>query len=385
MPRLRARSTTVGLLALLVTTAPLLAQTAPASQPALKQVASFQHQATGIAVTKDGRIFLSFPRWTEDSAISVGELKDGKVTPYPDVEMNGWRNALKDKVEAKDHFICVQTIEADHSGHLWVLDPAAPAMGALVPGGVKMVKIDLATNKSVQTIFFDDKVAPQGSYLNDVRFSPDDKVAYLTDSGAKGALVVVDLTNGKARRVLDGDPSTQADPNVTVTWAGKPLRRPDGRGVDFAADGIALSPDGKTLYWQAIKGKTLYSLPTSALNPGLTTAVTPEALEDKTLRGKVETVGENGPADGLIISKHDGKMYVTGPQTNSIGIRDLSQKGGRPTTLLQDDKLHWPDTFSEGADGAIFFTTSHIQDSAFYKEGAPIALPTELWSFMPTK
>ena len=168
----------------------------------------------------------------------------------------------------------------------------------------------------MQTIFFDDNVAPQGSYLNDVRFSPDDKVAYLTDSGAKGALVVVDLTNGKARRVLDGDPSTQADPNVTVTWAGKPLRRPDGRGVDFAADGIALSPDGKTLYWQAIKGKTLYSLPTSALNPGLTTAVTPEALEDKTLRGKVETVGENGPADGLIISKHDGKMYVTGPQTN---------------------------------------------------------------------
>jgi hypothetical protein len=34
---------------------------------------------------------------------------------------------------------------------------------------------------------------------------------------------------------------------------GQPLRRPDGRGVDFSADGIALSPDGRTLYWQAIK------------------------------------------------------------------------------------------------------------------------------------
>lgn len=385
MPSPCARSAAVGVAALLATSMLLVAQTPAAAQPDLKKVASFQHQATGIAVAQDGRIFLSFPRWTEDSPNSVVELKDGKVTPYPDAEMNGWRNALKDKVEAKNHFVCVQTIETDHSGHLWVLDPAAPAMGALVPGGAKMVKIDLATNKAVQTIFFDDKVAPQGSYLNDVRFSPDDKVAYLTDSGAKGALVVVDLTNGKARRVLDGDPSTQADPNVTVIWAGKPLRRPDGRGVDFAADGIALSPDGKTLYWQAIKGKTLYSLPTSALNPGLTTAVTPEALEDTTLRGKVEAVGENGPADGLIISKHDGKMYVTGPQTNSIGIRDLSQKGGRPTTLLQDDKLHWPDTFSEGADGTIFFTTSHIQDSAFFQEGAPIALPTELWSFMPTK
>lgn len=383
MPHHVIRSTAVSLVALVATSAAVFGQTAP--QPPLKQVASFQHQATGIAVTKDGRTFLSFPRWTEDSEISVGELKDGKVTPYPDSEMNSWRNALKDKVEAKDHFVCVQTIEPDHSGHLWVLDPAAPAMGALVPGGVKMVKIDLATNKAVQTIFFDDKVAPQGSYLNDVRFSPDDKVAYLTDSGAKGALVVVDLTNGKARRVLDGDPSTQADPNVTVTWNSKPLRRPDGRGVDFTADGIALSVDGKTLYWQAIKGKTLYSLPTASLNPGLTTAVTPEMLEDKSLRGKIAVVGENGPADGLIISRHDGKMYVTGPQTNSIGVRDLSQKGSALTTVLQDDKLHWPDTFSEGADGTIFFTTSHIQDSAFYKEGAPIALPTELWSFKPTK
>ena len=318
-PRLALAATAVALVAPLIA-APAFAQGPPASPappapgPAgLTKVMSFPHQVTGVNVSRDGRIFVNFPRWTEDSALSVGEVKDGTVVPYPDAEWNGWRNALKDKVEAKTHWVCVQSIVVDHSNHLWVLDPAAPAMGALVPGGAKLVAIDLATDKVVKTIPFSDTVAPQGSYLNDVRFSPDDKVAYITDSGAKGALVVVDLTSGSARRVLDGDPSTQPDKSVTVTWDGKPLRRPDGRGVEFSADGIALSPDGKTLYWQAIKGKTLYSLPTAALNPGVLTPVTPEAVGDGGLRGKIATVGDNGPADGLIISRHDGKMYVTGP------------------------------------------------------------------------
>lgn len=354
-----------------------------AGNPALTKVAGFDHQVTGVTVSKDGRIFVNFPRWTEDSEISVAELKDGTLTPFPNAEWNAWRNAKKDTVSANDHWVCVQSVVAGPEGNLWVLDPAAPAMGATVKNGPKLVEIDLRTNKPARTIAFDEVAAPQGSYLNDVRFSPDGKTAYLTDSGAKGALLVVDLASGKTRRVLDGDPATQPDPSVTVTYDGKPLRRPDGRGVEFAADGLALSPDGKTLYWQAIKGKTLYSLPTESLAGGLTTALMPSSLADQSLSGRIETVGENGPADGLIISRHDGRMYVTSPQDDSIKVRDLSAKGSALTTLVQDKRLRWPDTFAEGPDGTIYFTTSRIQDSAFYKPDAPAALPTELWSIRP--
>jgi len=363
--------------------APATAQPAPTPGNALTKVASFEHQVTGVTVSRDGRIFVNFPRWTEDTAVSVAEVKDGKVVPFPDAAWNSWRNAKKDEVSPGDHWICVQSVVASPDGNVWVLDPAAPAMGALVPGGPKLVEIDLKTNRPSRTIAFDETVAPQGSYLNDVRFAPDGKTAYLTDSGAKGALVVVDLDSGKARRVLDGDPSTQPDKSVTVTYEGKPLRRPDGRGVEFAADGIALSPDGKTLYWQAIKGKTLYSLPTEALAGGFTQALMPGALADKSLSGKIETVGENGPADGLIISRHDGRMYITSPQDDSIKVRDLSAKGNALATVVQDKRLRWPDTFAEGPDGTLYVTTSHIQDSAFYKPDAPAALPTELWSFKP--
>jgi sugar lactone lactonase YvrE len=334
----------------------------------LRQVATFAHQVTGVTVSEDGRVFVNFPRWTEDSAVSVAELRDGQLVPYPDEAWNAWRNARKDELAADSHWVCVQSVVADGRGSLWVLDPAAPAMGTLVPKGPKLVQIDLATNRVSRVIGFDESVAPQGAYLNDVRLSPDGQAAYLTDSGARGALVVVDLASGRGRRVLDGHPSTQPDKSVTVVYEGQPLRRPDGRGVEFAADGIALSKDGSTLYWQAIKGKTLYSVPTAALAAGGDPS------------GQIAVVGENGPADGLLISRHDGRMYVTSPQDDSIRIRDLANRGSKAEVLLSDPRLRWPDTFAEGPDGTIYVTSSHIQDSAFYKPGAPAALPTELWS-----
>ena len=55
----------------------------------------------------------------------------------------------------------------------------------------------------------------------------------------------------------------------------------------------------------------------------MTSAVLPTDLADKTIAGKVKTVGENGPADGLLIAR-DGKMYVSSPQDNAIKVRDLS-------------------------------------------------------------
>ena len=51
-------------------------------------------------------------------------------------------------------------------GALWVLDPAAPKTEAVVPGGPKLVKIDLATNKAVQIIAFDQTIAPQRAAIS---------------------------------------------------------------------------------------------------------------------------------------------------------------------------------------------------------------------------
>jgi sugar lactone lactonase YvrE len=338
----------------------------------IELVADFGHQVTGVSVSETGRIFVNFPRWTEDSEISVAELADGSLKPYPNAEWNAWRNAKKDEITPNDHWVCVQSVVADQRGSLWVLDPAAPAQAHMVSGGAKLVRIDLASNAVAQVVAFDEDAAPQGSYLNDVRFSNDGKYAYITDSGVTGALLVVDIAAGKTVRLLDSHPSTQMKKGLNVSADGKVLRRPDGRGVEFSADGIELSGDGKYLYWQAIKGDELYRIPTDALLGA--------GLRGEDVSGKVESYGKNGVNDGLLIARGTQDMYLSSVQDNAIKVRNLAEgPSAEIRVVVQDERLRWPDTFAQGPDGTIYVTTSHIQDSAFFKPDAPPALPTQLW------
>ncbi len=320
----------------------------------LEQLAAFPaQQITGVSVSHAGRVFVNLPRWTVDVPVSVGEVKDGRIEPFPNAEWNAYRNAAGAKNQPGSQFVCVQSIVVDHEDNLWVLDPAAPGQMGPVVGGPKLVKIDLKTNQVVRILPVDEHAAPAGSYMNDVRFSPDDRFAYISDSGSKGAIIVIDLESGQARRVLDGDPSTQFDKSVIVHTDGKPLRRPDGREPQFAADGIALSPDGRTFYWQALTGNTLYSLPTSVLQSPTQSA-----------RARADKVATTHPADGLWIDAAN-HFYVTSPEHDSVEMADVP--GGPLRTLVKDVRLRWPDTFSQGPDGAIYVSASHIQDSPWFK------------------
>lgn len=96
---------------------------------------------TGVTVSQDGRIFVNFPRWTEDAPVSVAEvMKDGSIKPYPDERWNSWRNARKNELSPQDYWVCVQSVVADSQGNLWVLDPAAPAQDNVVSGGAQLME-----------------------------------------------------------------------------------------------------------------------------------------------------------------------------------------------------------------------------------------------------
>jgi len=346
-----------------------LAQTA---RGPLRQEARFDHQVTGVAVTEDGRRFVNFPRWTDDAPVSVAEvLPNGSIRAYPDEKWNSWRNARANELPVADYFVCVQSIVPDGHGNLWVLDPGAPGNEKILEGAPKLVRIDLKTNQVTKVIHVAPDVALQGTYLNDIRFSPDGRIGYITDSGTRGAIIVVDLESGRGWRALDGHPSTQVDKSVTVTIDGKPLKRPDGRQPAFASDGIAISNDGRTLYYQALTGKTLYSIDTDLLKQNV--------VEPRRGEG-VRTVAPTHVADGLWMSKA-GVLYITSPSDYSI----TRLNGSTTEKVLTDRRLRWPDTFSEGPDGRMYVTASHIQDTQWFTPGAPPSIRTELFSFPGVK
>lgn len=336
----------------------------------LTPVADFDHQVTGVTATPDGRIFVNFPRWTEDSPVSVAELMaDGTLKPYPDQAWNGWRNATAFQKPVDRHFICVQSVVADSHGGLWVVDPGAPGNERVLPGAAKLVRIELGSDRVSRVIPIPPDVAKQGSYLNDIRISPDGRTGYLTDSGAEGAIIVVDLDTGASFRALAGHPSTQLEKDVVVEIAGKPLRRPDGRQPMFASDGIALSNDGATLYWQALTGRTLYCIDTSLLNNDI-----PEPQR----QAGVRKLGTTHVADGMLMST-DGTLYITSPGDNAV----TRWTGHGAAIVVQDERLRWPDTLTQGPDGRIYVTASHIQDTYWFKPAAPAAVRTALFCFTP--
>lgn len=310
--------------------------------PGLEVVATSEVMWTGVAVSKDGRIFANFPRWGADVAISVGEIRaTGLVSPYPDEEWNAWAPPKAPTT----HFVCVQSVYIDSNDYLWVLDAANAYLQGVVPDGPKLVKIDLRRNSVVETHIFDHKVAPPTSYLNDVRVDTRANVAYITDSGL-GAIIVVDLASNNVRRVLSESPTTKSE-DVILTIEGKEWRL-NGRAPQIHADGIALDPEGRYLYYQALTGRSLYRIDTRYLRD--------PALTEQDLAAKVESLGTTGAADGIEFGP-GGYLYLTGIEENAI---KMFAALGDSRILISDPSLRWPDSLAKGPDGYMYVTTSQI-------------------------
>jgi sugar lactone lactonase YvrE len=330
----------------------------------LQEVASFpDQQVTGVGVsTKSGRVFVNFPYWSDQHSISVAEIVSGQPKPFPNDEWN------KPGLPAS-HFVCVQSVVVDDQDNLWVLDPAAPKMQEIVKGGPKLVKIDLQANQLAQTIPFGEDIAPDKSYLNDVRIDTRSDTAFITDSG-KGAIIVVNLKNGNARRLLDGHPSTQPEKGFKLVVDGRELIDQQKKTPpQIASDGIAFDARNGYLYYHSLTAHTLYRIQTSFL--------TNERLSEKDLESKVEKVAQTPAPDGMLEAP-DGSVYLTDLEHNAVVQWDPATKSIEQ--VIADKRLMWPDTLSWGPNDELYITASQIENMPRFNNGKSTRTePYKLW------
>ena len=320
---------------------------------------------TGVTVSQQGRIFINFPKWGDDVKFTVTEIYNGEAVAFPDEAIN--RTDSNDPAAA---LVSGQSVVVDPIDRLWILDTGSPKFEPTKYGGPELVCVDLATDKIVKKILFPQDVALSTTYLNDVRFDlrkGSEGIAYITDSAQKGpnGIIIVDLSSGESWRRLHDHPSTKAEDLQTFLpiVEGRPFleRQPDGSvkpGASMGADGIAISSDGKHLYYCPLGSRKLYKVDTNSL--------VDRSLSDKEVSATITDEGDRGGASDGLESDASGYIYSTNYEHNAI-LRRLPE--GEWETVAHDPKLLWPDTLSLATDGYLYVTANQLHRQARFHNG----------------
>jgi sugar lactone lactonase YvrE len=340
---------------MLVTTlhAAMAIDTLSSATPGLENVAEFgSNRPTGTAVSKTGRVFVTLPyaQYSDNRhTTSVVEvLPDGSMRAFPDKSWNVPAQQRHNTANPGRQFLNVQSASIDADEQLWVLDTGSPKRAGVVPGGAKLVRIDLKTNRVSEVIPFRPETYQTKTYFNDVRVDSRRGFAYVTDTGTTG-LVVVNLRTGAQRRVLTTGCWLTVDPKgPTVEGVTAPAKLREQ--LPRSADGLALDANGDWLYLAPLPylGKHIYRVPTTLLRTF--------AVQDKQIEQAVERVAKAVFADGIEIGR-DGALYLTDLEAN--GITRLLPSG-QLKPVVRDPRLSWPDTIAFNSNGALYIPVAQF-------------------------
>ena len=281
--------------------APSWAAERPAGQdPRVIPVASSRRVWNGVVTTPSGAMFACYPS-VEGFGPQLQKLTSpDAATPWPDRAWNGWQPG-RDFSRA---FVHINAIRTGPDGTLWAVDAGAPGLGqAAIPGAARLIGFDVATGR-LKRIYDLSGGTVSTSYMNDVRFNAGH--AYITDSGSP-ALLVLDLSTGTVRRVLDHDPSTTDSRPMNVD--GRVLRDPQGHELRVHADQIEVSPDGRYVYFQPASGPLARVESRWLDDPSVSAAA---------LAGRVDASWVDTPTSGGTAIDAQGNIYMGDAQNRRI-------------------------------------------------------------------
>ena len=302
----------------------------------------------GVTTTRDGRTFVCYPG-ADGPGVQAEEIRpDGSHQPFPNAEWNAW----KPGADIAGAFVCVNALRVGPDGNsLWIVDAGSPGSNEpAVPGAGRIFQVDLKTNQVARVYPLTEAARPK-SYIDDIRFNGN--TAYITDVGEPG-LIVLDLPSGKARRVLDGDPSTTARRPM---YAGGVVQTDkEGKNRVSHADQLEVSPDGRFLYYLPCPG------PVARIE---TRWLDDPALPAAELAGRVENWLDAPTCGGTAIDA-EGNLYYSDTNAQRI-LRITPDK--QVTTLVADPRLQWSDAMWIDADGFLWLPVSQQNRTPGFDHG----------------
>ena len=298
---LSAAFAVMALLPAVVTPAPSReAGLAARHDPRVIAVASSRRVWNGVVTTTSGAMFTCYPL-IEGFGPQLEKLTPPDTAiPWPDQAWNSWHPGQ----DFSHAFVHINAIRTGPDGTLWAVDAGAPGLGqAALPGAARLIGFDVATGRLERIYDLSGGTVPT-SYMNDVRFNAGH--AYITDSGSP-ALLVLDLSAGTVRRVLDHDPSTTDSRPMNVD--GRVLHDPHGNELRVHADQIEVSPDGRYVYFQPASGPLARVESRWLDDPSVPAAV---------LAGRVEASWADTPTSGGTAIDAKGNIYMGDSQNRRI-------------------------------------------------------------------
>lgn len=345
----KVRFTLLALFAITGTMISLSTMAAPPTAGELEIVAELPFRPANVAATEDGKVFATVHPLDKPSGAQLVTIT-GKhaYRPWPDAKyQNDGKHFPEDRLDSP------LGIYRDKSARIWIAD-----MGFNI-GKTRIWTFDSATGKLLKRIDLPAKVAPKGSFVQDLVVDDVNGWVYLADLANPG-LIAVNIGNGKARR-FGNHPSLNAEANVRMVIDGKPINF-NGKPAEVAIDPITISADKETIYYGATNGRSWYSVPAKLFRNGAT---------DKEIASAIVRVGDKPISDGATTDA-DGNHFITNVTESGI---DVLTKDGNLTSFIRDARLDWPDGIQFGAKGWLYISVNQLHKSPAFTGGADEGTP----------
>ena len=319
-------------------------------------VANLETGSGNLAVLNNGRIFLSQHQFYQPH-YAVVELKNNAQIPFPNETLANVNSTSPIKLDS------VLGIRSDANGVVWMLDNGMRS--GVTP---KLVGWNTKTDSLHKLIYLPTPITPKDTFVNDFAIDFRHNAIFISDpaSGGNAALIVVNMSTGAARRVLEGHASVVPEA-VDLIIDEVPVQIKDQSGHLFRPH-IGVNPitedlNNEWVYFAPMHGHSLYRIKAEDLAN--------EKLTDQDLASRVQRYSDKPISDGISIDK-ENNIYLGDLAANAIGV---ITKDKAYQQLVQCPRLSWVDSFSFGPSGKLYAIVNRLHQSATLNGGVAASKP----------